>query len=147
MRRPGRHRHRRPGLHVKDENLAKANYTASARSRWPTRGANTNGSQFFIITKDSSAGLQKNYTVIGHVTKGMDIVQKVVAGGDDGSNQAGGGKPKLPLTFRYRQDHVGGRRRPDARHRPIAHRRDAESDRDAGISRHQPAPTRNALDR
>ena len=37
--------------------------------------------------------------MVGHVTKGMDILQKVAAGGDDGSNQAGGGKPKLPLNF------------------------------------------------
>ena len=38
---------------------------------------------------------------------------------------------------------AGGR--PDARHRPVAHRRDAESDRDAGTSRHQPPPDAQCL--
>jgi peptidyl-prolyl cis-trans isomerase B (cyclophilin B) len=87
-----------PSYTVKDENLAKASYTAGAVAM-ANGGANTNGSQFFFITKDSNQGLQKNYTVFGHVTKGLDILEKVAAGGDDGSNQAGGGKPKLPLSF------------------------------------------------
>jgi peptidyl-prolyl cis-trans isomerase B (cyclophilin B) len=87
-----------PSYTVKDENLAAAKYTAGAVAM-ANGGPNTNGSQFFFITKDSSKGLQKNYTVIGHVTKGLDILQKVVNGGNDGSNQAGGGKPKLPLSF------------------------------------------------
>jgi peptidyl-prolyl cis-trans isomerase B (cyclophilin B) len=87
-----------PSYTVKDENLAAAKYTAGAVAM-ANGGPNTNGSQFFFITKDSSKGLQKNYTVIGHVTKGLDILEKVVNGGNDGSNQAGGGKPKLPLGF------------------------------------------------
>jgi cyclophilin family peptidyl-prolyl cis-trans isomerase len=87
-----------PSYTVKDENLAAAKYTAGAMAM-ANGGPNTNGSQFFFITKDSSKGLAKSYTVVGHVTKGLDILQKVVAGGNDGSNQAGGGKPKLPLGF------------------------------------------------
>ena len=87
-----------PSYTVKDENLAAAKYTAGAVAM-ANGGPNTNGSQFFFITKDSSKGLQKNYTVIGHVTKGLDILEKVVNGGNDGSNQAGGGKPKLSLGF------------------------------------------------
>jgi peptidyl-prolyl cis-trans isomerase B (cyclophilin B) len=87
-----------PSYTVKDENLAAAKYTAGTVAM-ANGGPNTNGSQFFFITKDSSKGLQKNYPVIGHVTKGLDILQKVVNGGNDGSNQAGGGKPKLPLSF------------------------------------------------
>src|SRR6185437_8922952 len=50
-------------------------------------------------TKDSNGALGKNYTVIGHVTAGLSILQKVATGGDDGSNQAGGGHPKIPLYF------------------------------------------------
>ena len=87
-----------PSYTVKDENLAAAKYTAGAVAM-ANGGPNTNGSQFFFVTKDSSKGLAKSYTVVGHVTKGLDILQKVVAGGNDGSNQAGGGKPKLPLGF------------------------------------------------
>ena len=88
-----------PTYTTKDENLAKANYTAGTLAM-ANAGANTNGSQFFFITKDSNGGLSKNYTVIGHVTGGLAILQKVAAGGDDGSNQAGGGKPNIPLYFK-----------------------------------------------
>jgi len=88
-----------PTYSTKDENLAKASYTAGTLAM-ANSGANTNGSQFFFITKDSNGSLGKNYTVIGHVTAGLDILQKVAAGGDDGSNQAGGGKPNIPLYFK-----------------------------------------------
>jgi cyclophilin family peptidyl-prolyl cis-trans isomerase len=42
-------------------------------------GPNTNGSQFFICTDDLSGRLPKNYTLFGQVTKGMDIVDKIVS--------------------------------------------------------------------
>ena len=41
-------------------------------------GPNTNGSQFFICTADLSGRLPKNYTLFGQVTKGMDVVDKIV---------------------------------------------------------------------
>lgn len=88
-----------PTYSTKDENLAKASYPAGTLAM-ANSGANTNGSQFFFITKDSNGSLGKNYTVIGHVTAGLPILQKVAEGGDDGSNQAGGGKPNIPLYFK-----------------------------------------------
>ena len=42
-------------------------------------GPNTNGSQFFICTADLSGRLPKNYTLFGQVTKGLDIVDKIVS--------------------------------------------------------------------
>jgi peptidyl-prolyl cis-trans isomerase B (cyclophilin B) len=90
-----------PTFTIPDENLAKADYVAGAIAMANTGAANTGSSQFFVITKDSNAGLQKLYTVVGHVTKGLDILQKVGAGGDDGSSgSVGGGAPKLALTFK-----------------------------------------------
>lgn len=85
-----------PTYTTKDENLTAAQYTAGAVAM-ANSGADTNGSQFFFITADSQLG--QNYTVIGKVTTGLDILEKVVAAGNDGSNQAGGGKPKQALDF------------------------------------------------
>ena len=47
-------------------------------------GPDTNGSQFFIVLQD--AGLPAQYSVFGHVTSGMDVVDKIAAmpnGGGD----------------------------------------------------------------
>jgi peptidyl-prolyl cis-trans isomerase B (cyclophilin B) len=88
-----------PSYTTKDENLKTAQYTAGTLAM-ANSGANTNGSQFFFITKDSSSGLSKNYTVIGHVTGGLNILQKVAQSGDDGTNTAGGGRPNTDLIFK-----------------------------------------------
>ena len=88
-----------PTYTTKDEGLTKVSYTEGTLAM-ANAGPNTNGSQFFFITKDSNGALGKNYSVIGHVTGGLDILKKVATGGDDGSNQAGGGKPKIPLWFK-----------------------------------------------
>ena len=88
-----------PTYTTKDENLTKVKYTEGTLAM-ANAGPNTNGSQFFFITKDSNGALGKNYSVIGHVTGGLDILKKVATGGDDGSNQAGGGKPNVPLWFK-----------------------------------------------
>jgi len=89
-----------PTYTIPDENLAKADYSAGAIAMANTGAPNTGSSQFFFITKNSNAGLGKQYTVVGHVTKGLDILQKVAAGGNNGSSgQVGGGAPKLALSF------------------------------------------------
>lgn len=42
-------------------------------------GPNTNGSQFFVCTADLTGKLPKNYTLFGLVTRGMDVVDQIVA--------------------------------------------------------------------
>lgn len=57
-------------------------------------GANTNGSQFFIMTGDYSGGkLPKNYTIFGKVTAGMDVVTKI---GNTPTEDNGGGEQSKP---------------------------------------------------
>ncbi len=62
-------------------------------------GANTNGSQFFIVFADTL--LSADYTLFGSVVQGLDIAQQVGAAGDDEAfaQQAGGGHPNKKLTF------------------------------------------------
>jgi peptidyl-prolyl cis-trans isomerase B (cyclophilin B) len=86
-----------PTYQFKEENLSKADYSVGVVAM-ANGGAGTTGSQFFIIHEDAK-GLGKNYSVIGKVTAGLPVVAKVAAAGNDGSNQAGGGKPKLAITI------------------------------------------------
>lgn len=57
-------------------------------------GPNTNGSQFFIVYKDSP--LAPAYTVVGQVTKGLDIIDAVA----DGGVVSGGIAPAQPLELK-----------------------------------------------
>jgi len=59
-------------------------------------GPNTNGSQFFICLEDLSGGkLPKKYTLFGHVTSGMDVVDQIAAAKRDGRDQ-----PSDPTAMR-----------------------------------------------
>jgi cyclophilin family peptidyl-prolyl cis-trans isomerase len=49
-------------------------------------GPNTNGSQFFICTDDLAGRLPKNYTLFGQVTRGLDVVDKIVSAPRDGKD-------------------------------------------------------------
>ncbi len=45
-------------------------------------GANTNGSQFFIVTGSEGESLPASYTLFGHVTSGMNVADKINADGN-----------------------------------------------------------------
>lgn len=59
---------------------------------------NSNGSQFFIVYGDSD--LPPDYTIIGTVTEGLDIVDSVAKAGTDSSNGPGDGKPKKRVEIK-----------------------------------------------
>ncbi len=44
-------------------------------------GANTNGSQFFIVAGSQGETLSPNYSLFGKVTSGMDVIEKINAAG------------------------------------------------------------------
>lgn len=59
-------------------------------------GPNTNGSQFFIIHKDYA--LPKSYVIFGHVSKGIEVVDKIAEAAVAGSGSGENSKPVSPVT-------------------------------------------------
>lgn len=89
-----------PGFAIDEENLPKADKTGVAvyprgTIAMANAGKGTTGSQFFLVYKDSP--LPADYTVLGKVTKGLDVVETVAAAGTaDGSAD---GPPAQPLQI------------------------------------------------
>jgi peptidyl-prolyl cis-trans isomerase B (cyclophilin B) len=86
-----------PAFIYNDENLPTAidnNYPVGTVAM-ANSGPNTNGSQFFFVYSDST--LSPKYTILGVVTKGLDIVKAIAAlGVADGS---GDGMPKQAIAI------------------------------------------------
>ena len=88
-----------PGYSFDDENLTGATYKAGTVAM-ANSGANTNGSQFFLVFKDSGAALSTPaYTPFGTITSGLDILQKVANAGTSCTFSAGGGVPKEKVVI------------------------------------------------
>ena len=85
-----------PGYTFADELDPAGKYTKGVLAM-ANSGADTNGSQFFIVYKDTQ--LAPNYTIFGTVTKGLDVVEKVAAGGSDNANGEGDGKPRTAIKL------------------------------------------------
>ncbi len=66
-----------PGYKFADEPVV-GDYVRGALAM-ANAGPNTNGSQFFICTDDLSGRLPKNYTIFGRVSRGMDVVDRIVS--------------------------------------------------------------------
>jgi len=75
--------HGYPGYTVRDKPPATARYTAGvvAMAKTTVQPAGTAGSQFFIVTK-GDLGLPPIYAVLGRVTSGMNVVEKIGRLGD-----------------------------------------------------------------
>ena len=71
-----------PGYKFEDEPV-KGEYLRGSLAM-ANAGPNTNGSQFFIVHQDLTGKLPKNYTLFGQVTKGLDIVDRIVSAPRDG---------------------------------------------------------------
>lgn len=83
-----------PGYEFANENLTGATYPAGTVAMANLAGeANSNGSQFFLVYKDSS--LPPDYTPFGKIVSGFNILQTVAEGGyGKPLSSGGGGAPK-----------------------------------------------------
>ncbi len=89
-----------PGYSFGVENApADGKYPAGTVAMARTSDPNTNGSQFFLVYKDTTlpAAGGAGYTIFGTITKGLDIVSKVADAGTDSA--AGDGAPKQKVTI------------------------------------------------
>jgi peptidyl-prolyl cis-trans isomerase B (cyclophilin B) len=88
-----------PGYEFGVENLAGAKYTAGTVAMANSGSPDSNGSQFFLVYKNSLT-LPADYTPFGRITAGLNIIQKVAKAGSDNSNGTGDGHPKEKVEIR-----------------------------------------------
>jgi peptidyl-prolyl cis-trans isomerase B (cyclophilin B) len=83
-----------PGYQFADENLTGATYPVGTVAM-ANSGPNTNGSQFFLVYKDTQ--LPPSYTVFGKITSGFAVLNKIAeAGTMDASSD---GQPKESVVI------------------------------------------------
>jgi cyclophilin family peptidyl-prolyl cis-trans isomerase len=77
-----------PGYSTVDTPPSDAKYTTGvvAMAKTGSEPPGTSGSQFFVVT-GADAGLPPDYAVLGKVTSGLDVVEKIGALGDPQTEQ------------------------------------------------------------
>jgi peptidyl-prolyl cis-trans isomerase B (cyclophilin B) len=88
-----------PGYQFGYENLSGAKYVAGTVAMAHSSQPNSNGSQFFLVYKDSTS-LPSNYTPFGTIVSGLKIIQNVAKAGSDNTNGAGDGHPKEKVVIK-----------------------------------------------
>jgi peptidyl-prolyl cis-trans isomerase B (cyclophilin B) len=88
-----------PGYQYGIENApADGHYPAGTVAMARANDPNSNGSQFFLVYKDSTLPTDGGgYTVFGKVTKGLDVLQQIAQRGT--ADGGGDGAPKQPVTI------------------------------------------------
>jgi cyclophilin family peptidyl-prolyl cis-trans isomerase len=81
-----------PGYTFKDELPKSVAAYDDGSVAMANSGANTNGSQFFLVVGSGGSQLQDSYTVYGQITGGLDVANKINADGDASDN---GSPPKV----------------------------------------------------
>ena len=84
-----------PGYTFQDELPQPGQYKIGSLAM-ANSGANTNGSQFFIISGDQGVTLPPQYSLFGQVAGGLDVVQKIDAVGAPNSQD---GRPTAVVTM------------------------------------------------
>jgi peptidyl-prolyl cis-trans isomerase B (cyclophilin B) len=90
-----------PGYSVDESPPESLSYTRAtvAMAKSPVEPPGRSGSQFFVVTA-ADAGLTPDYALLGRVTRGFDVVQRIEQLG------TASGKPKAPVVIR--QVRIGG---------------------------------------
>jgi peptidyl-prolyl cis-trans isomerase B (cyclophilin B) len=88
-----------PGYDFGNENLTGAKYTAGTVAMANTGQPNSNGSQFFLVYKNSTT-LPASYTPFGTITQGLPILDAIAKAGSDNSNGSGDGHPKESVVIK-----------------------------------------------
>jgi peptidyl-prolyl cis-trans isomerase B (cyclophilin B) len=93
-----------PSFRYAEENLPTGKtvtYPAGTIAMAKTSEASSTGSQFFIVYADIPAtSLPADYTVLGTLTKGLDLVKNVAKAGTDNANGQGDGHPKKEVDIK-----------------------------------------------
>lgn len=84
-----------PGYTIAEENTKGAKYTRGTLAMANTGQPHSTGAQFFLLDKDATQ-LPPNYTVAGHITSGIENLDKIIKVGTDKAFEPspGGGHPK-----------------------------------------------------
>jgi len=79
-----------PGYSTRDQPPADAAYTKGvvAMAKGPQEAFGTAGSQFYVVTGED-AGLEPQYAILGKVTAGLDVAERIGELGDPASGSAG----------------------------------------------------------
>ncbi|WP_338043362.1 peptidylprolyl isomerase [Nonomuraea lactucae] len=87
-----------PGYVMAEENLKGATYKRGVMAMAKTQRPGSTGSQFFLVYGD--IGLTPDYTPVGTITKGLDILDKVNKAGVLGGGGDGTGAPKEAVEIK-----------------------------------------------
>src|SRR5687768_12417114 len=101
-----------PGYAIPDELTGKESYTPGTLAM-ANAGANTGGSQFFIITGPDGTNLDgnPNYTIFGRIVEGLDVAKEIQALPivDPEATDLSGQRPKLAVYIeKVTVDEAGG---------------------------------------
>lgn len=90
-----------PGFTLPEENLTGTTYLRGEVAMAKTREPHSTGSQFFLL--DSNAAVleqpKPTYTLVGKITKGLDVLDRIIKIGQDNSGGSGDGKPLQRVYF------------------------------------------------
>ncbi|RVX42386.1 peptidyl-prolyl cis-trans isomerase B (cyclophilin B) [Nonomuraea polychroma] len=87
-----------PGYVMAEENLQGAQYKRGVMAMAKTQAPGSTGSQFFLVYGD--IGLTPDYTPVGTISKGLDILDKVNKAGVIADMGDGTGAPKQTLEIK-----------------------------------------------